>query len=87
MNHQCDMCGSPIENGCCSCGVWKKAEEMKNDTMKIGLEAFHGLNTFILTGDMPHLGCAVVYFRGDYNDCQQVKKFIYKMKGRPYYEH
>ena len=81
----CDMCGSKIENGECSCGIWKSAEEMADDPMKLGLEKFHDMKRFTLTGDAPHLGCAVVYFRGDYNDCDKVQKFIHQMKGRPYY--
>ncbi len=84
--NKCDMCGIKIENGKCNCGVWKSAEEMKNDPIKLAVEYFHELNHFMLTGDSPHLGCAVVFFRGDYNDCQKVQEFIYKMKGRPFYE-
>ena len=44
------------------------------------------MRTFVLTADAPHLGCAVVWFRGDYNDTQKIKKFIYEMKNRPYYD-
>lgn len=54
--------------------------------MKKALEEFHDMKKFVVTGDMPHLGCAVVYFRGDQKDCEEVSKFIFKMKGRPYYE-
>ena len=82
----CDMCGTEIVDSKCSCGIWKSAEEMAGNPHKLALEAFHDMKQFALTGDAPHLGCAVVYFRGDYNDCKKVEKFIYKMKGRPYYE-
>jgi len=82
----CDMCGTKIENGKCSCGEWKDAEEMENNPMKKALEEFHEMKRFALTGDAPHLGCAMVFFRGDYNDTKKVEKFIYEMKGRPYYE-
>lgn len=82
----CDMCGSKIENGECDCGFWKSAEEAKNDPIKLALEQFHEMKRFTVSGDVPHLGCAVVFFRGDYNDCQKVQEFIYKMKGRPYYK-
>ena len=84
--NKCDMCGSDIVENKCSCGTWKSAEEMKDDPMKIGVEAFHKMNRFTFTGDSPHLGCAVVYFRGDYNDCQKVQQFIYEMKRRPFYK-
>ncbi len=82
----CDMCGTQINNGECSCGKWQSAEEMKNHPMKKSVELFDEMKRFTLTGDAPHLGCAVVYFRGDYNDCKKVEKFIYTMKGRPFYE-
>jgi len=80
----CDMCGTKIEDGKCSCGVWK--ENTQDDPMRKAVEQFHDMKKFTLTGDMPHLGCAVVFFRGDYNDCKKVEEFIHKMKGRPYYE-
>ena len=79
------MCGTKIENGKCSCGTWKSVEEMKDCPLKKSIEYFHDMKCFTFTGDAPHLGCAVVFFRGDYNDCQKVQQFIYKMKGRPYY--
>lgn len=85
MTH-CDMCGTKIEDGECACGTWKSKEEMQFDPMKMAIEQFDSMKRFTLTGDAPHLGCAVVYFRGDYNDCKKVQKFIYEMKGRPYYE-
>jgi hypothetical protein len=82
----CDMCGSKIENGNCDCGKWKSKEEMENCPIKKGLEKFHEMRLLTFTGDAPHLGCAVVYFRGDYNDCQKIQKFIHQMKSRPFYE-
>lgn len=83
---KCDMCGTLIESGKCSCGTWKSAEEMKDDPMKKAIEMFHGMKKFTLTGDAPHLGCAVIFFRGDYNDCKKIEEFIYRMKNRPFYE-
>lgn len=86
MKELCDMCGTKNEKGRCSCGIWKSKEEMENDPFKIAIEKFHDMKRFTLTGDAPHLGCAVVYFRGDYCDCKEVEAFIHKMKKRPYYE-
>lgn len=85
MMTKCDMCGSEIINGKCSCGTWKSAEEMEDNPMKKAIEEFHDMKRFTVTGDAPHLGCAVVFFRGDYNDCVKVEKFIHQMKNRPYY--
>lgn len=80
------MCGTKIENGLCSCGEWKSKEEMQDNPIRLSIEMFHEMKEFTLTGDAPHLGCAVVFFRGDYNDTKKVEKFIHQMKGRPYYE-
>lgn len=84
--NKCDMCGFPIANGHCGCGEWKSAEEMKDNPMKLAIEEFHAMRKFTLTCDSPHLGAAVVFFRGDYADCKTVEKFIYRLKNRPYYE-
>lgn len=85
MTH-CDMCGTEIKDNKCSCGTWKSKEEMEDCPMRKGIEKFNDMKRFTFTGDVPHLGCAVVYFRGDYNDCKKVEKFIHFMKGRPFYE-
>lgn len=84
--NKCDMCGTEIIDNECSCGTWIDKEEMEDCPMKKSIEKFHDMKRFTLTGDAPHLGCAVVFFRGDYNDCKKVEKFIHTMKGRPYYE-
>ncbi len=86
MNENCDMCGSKIENNKCSCGIWISKEESAIDPFRKALEYFHEMKRFTLTGDIPELGCGVVFFRGDYNDCQKVQEFIYQLKGRPYYK-
>lgn len=85
MMKNCDMCGSLIIEGKCSCGVWKGSEEMKDCPIKKSIEKFHDMKQFTLTADAPFLGCAVVFFRGDYNDCKKVEQFIYNMKNRSYY--
>ena len=81
----CDMCGSKIKDGQCSCGVWSSKEENESNPIHLGLEKFHEMKQMTFTTDAPHLGCACVYFRGDYKDCKLVEEFIFKMKGRPYY--
>ncbi len=78
------MCGEKIEDGKCDCGTWTAKDD--NCPFRKSIEAFHDIRQFTFTGDAPHLGCAVVFFRGDYNDCQKVEKFIHQMKNRPYYE-
>jgi len=81
----CDMCGSKIENNRCDCGIWVDAEKMKDNPIKLSIESFHEMKRLTFTADAPHLGCAVVFFKGDYNDCKKVEDFICKMKNRPYY--
>ncbi len=82
----CDLCGATIKDNKCDCGTWHSPEEMKEHPFKLALEHFHEMKQFTTTGDMPHLGVAFVFFRGDYVDCKEVESFIHKMKGRPYYE-
>ena len=82
----CDMCGSEIIDSKCDCGIWQTPEEMKDCPIRKSIEAFDKMKRFTITGDAPHLGCAVVFFRGDYNDTKKVEKFIHEMKSRPHYE-
>jgi hypothetical protein len=86
MKENCDMCGSKIQNGECECGIWKSKEENQDDVLLKAIEEFHEMKQFTFTSDACYLGCAVVFFRGDYNDCKKVEKFIHQMKGRPYYD-
>jgi hypothetical protein len=86
MIEKCDMCGTKIEKGRCSCGEWKSKEEMADNPFLKAIEAFNELKQLTLTADAPHLGYAVVFFRGDYSNCKEVEQFIYKLKKRPYYE-
>lgn len=86
--NNCDMCGIPIKEGKCECGQWfDSSAEMPSHmiSMKKALDDFHKLEKFTITGDIPHLGVACVYFRGDYNDCKRVEDFILSMKKRPFY--
>jgi len=83
---QCDMCGSKIADGKCECGTWFSKEEMQDNPISHAVHIFHDMKRFTLTCDAPHLGCAVIFFRGDYNDCKKVEKFIHQIKGRPYYD-
>jgi len=85
MMTNCDMCGSKIENDKCKCGKWFSKEEVEASPMYKSMLEFHEMKQFTLTGDAPHLGCAVIFFRGDYNDCKKVEKFIHEIKGRPFY--
>jgi hypothetical protein len=85
---KCDMCGSSIVNNKCSCGTWCESEEASEGqkAFEAALKYFHKMENFTFSADAPQLGAAVVFFRGDYNDCKKIKKFIYFMKGRPHYE-
>jgi hypothetical protein len=82
----CDMCGTEIIDSKYSCGTWKNKEDVGDDPFLKALECFHNMKRCTLTADSPHLGCAIVLFRGDYKDCKRVEKFIYELKGRPFYK-
>jgi hypothetical protein len=81
----CDMCGTEIIDNKCSCGIWMSKEEIQDCPFRKSMEKFDEMKKFTMTGDAPHLGAACVFFRGDYNDCKKVEKYIYEMKNRPYY--
>lgn len=82
---KCDMCGSKIIENKCNCGIWVDADIAEKDPYKLAIEKFHESKQFTMTGDAPHLGAAVVFFRGDYNDCKKVEQFIHQLKKRPFY--
>lgn len=82
---KCDICGSEITGGKCSCGTWFSKEETSGHPLEQALKFFHDEKRMILTCDIPYLGCAAVFFRGDYKDCKKVEEFICKLKGRPFY--
>lgn len=81
------MCGTAIEDGKCSCGMWQNPEETENNPFRTSLEEFHKLNQMTLSNEAPHLGCCSVFFRGDYNDCEAIKTFVLYRKQRPFYDH
>ena len=85
---KCDMCGSTIDDGECSCGTWVSENELPQERkiFRDSLAAFHDMKIMMLSGDAPHLGVAYVFFRGDYNDCLEVKEFIKRLKRRPHYD-
>lgn len=74
MIKKCDMCGSKINDGKCD---WTDAEANINNSMKLELKMYNDMKHSTLTVNSPYLSCAVVYFRGDYND--------YKREGNPFY--
>lgn len=86
MSGECDMCGTAIEDGKCSCGEWLASGDMDHHPFRTSLEEFHKLRKMTLTNEAPHLGCCSFFFRGDYNDCVAVTEFLLSRKKRPYYE-
>ena len=87
MINKCDMCGAAIEDGKCSCGTWAEKGELNDHPFEIAIKYFHAMEKMVCTGEAPHLGCAYVFFRGDYNDCEAIIEFICKRKQRPFYKH
>ena len=82
MSDKCDMCGTAIEDGKCSCGTWADPEGLKYSPFKKALEEFHEMKVSFISGEAPHLGCSYVFFRGDYNDCKALHRFLAATKGR-----
>jgi hypothetical protein len=84
----CDMCGSEIIDSKCCCGVWIKKEDAPSEVhaFQEAIKAFHRMGKLMFSGEAPHLGVSFVFFRGDYNDCLEVKEHIKSLKSRPHYE-
>lgn len=78
------MCGSAIVENICDCGVWE--EISSGHPIKAALLEFHEMKQIIFTTDIPDLGVAAIFFRGDYKDCKEIEDFILKMKRRPFYK-
>jgi len=81
----CDKCGSLIENGKCSCGLWYEDHEKPLFTKQceVAMESFNELYKKgqignIMSGDH-HSGTCIIMFKGDYDDCMVVKDFIVRM--------
>lgn len=77
----CDKCGSKIENGKCSCGIWvddhEKPQDMK-DQEKVLIHfsnqcKSHG--NYILSCDH-YSGSCMILFMGDYHDCQVIGDYM-----------
>ena len=69
----CDTCGKNIEND-------EGNSSSLKDPIFQALEFFHDTNEFALTEDSNRLGCAAVFFRGDYKDCMIIQEFIHSIK-------
>jgi len=72
----CNVCGSKIQDGDCSCGYWTEpGEDHKNKELCDHLEAaillFNKLGQGIFSGDH-HSGTCFILFKGNKNDCEAV---------------
>ena len=84
MRSHCDKCLSPIENGKCSCGYWYENNEMPPfaNLFAVTISAFNNMETEIFSGDHIATGIAFVYFKGDFEMCEKVKKYIRKLQSK-----
>lgn len=74
----CDKCNCKIIEGRCDCGIWIKPEEPIDPLTPLedAIIAYNRMNIdYPLTGDH-HSGTCIVLFKGDYDLCKKVKKFI-----------
>ena len=78
----CDKCGSKIEDGRCSCGIWYERGEQppEHQIIQYAIEAYtrmyaSGKAPSVFTAD--HFsGSCIALFRGNYEDCMKVSDFI-----------
>jgi len=82
MRKNCDKCGSLIENGKCSCGIWVEKGQEPNflKTLENAILAYDhyceqlGTNEPV-SGDH-YTGYSIILFKGNFDDCKKVKNFI-----------
>jgi len=84
----CDKCQGKIENGKCPCGTWFETYDdilEFSKLMKKCLDAYGFLHDqdksldFISGDDCGKT--AIMLFKGNYEDCENLKKEYYRMKG------
>ncbi len=81
MLENCDKCGSKIENGKCSCGIWvedhEKPQHMKDQevVLKHFANDCEEKGKMILSMDH-HSGACMILFMGDYHDCYVIKDYM-----------
>lgn len=73
----CDKCTSEIINGECSCGTWYDPGHLPAFPELLGkaLAAFSKTGNKITSGDH-HSGVCFIYFKGNYEQCMQVREYI-----------
>lgn len=81
MRDKCDKCLTPIVNNRCSCGMWYNENDHTMDSYLIEsvIYLFNSYGTNEMSGDH-HTGTAFVFFKGNYEDCEAVKRFLEERK-------
>lgn len=74
----CDKCLSTINDGKCSCGVWIDKREIPYPISAIedAGNYLKATDSLPMSGDNIEGGWCVVFFEGNYEDSQKVRKFI-----------
>ena len=81
MKKTCDKCHSKIVDNKCDCGDWINSEDQPRNIsiFEQAIIEYNRLNPddddYILFGDH-HTGTCIMFFKGDYKECMNVKKFI-----------
>ena len=77
----CDKCGSKIEDGKCSCGIWieKNQDCALRDSFNNSIEHYNKLSYPNILGGDHYSGSCFVFFPGDFDKCEKVKEFIQNM--------
>jgi hypothetical protein len=79
MRTYCDKCKSKVNDGKCECGIWLEPPEQPDYLlfMERAMTAYDRMNIdYPLTGEKIVTGTCMVLFKGDYELCEDVKKYI-----------
>ncbi len=74
----CDKCGGEISAGLCPCGFWFEEDDTPNGmkVFKDAIKQYNIMNCEDVFGGDHHSGSCFVFFKGDFDKCEIVKKFI-----------
>ena len=78
MKKNCDKCGSKIIDGKCECGIWIETQDQPEHLVMFerAMVAYNRMNIdHPISGDH-HTGTCIILFKGDYELCEDVKKYI-----------
>jgi len=76
---KCDKCGSKIKDGICDCGIWYEPEEIPEyiRIFELAMTTYDRMEiSEPISSEKIVSGTCIVLFKGDYDMCEKVKKYI-----------